>query len=87
MTSQTTQPSLDTEEVVQVALSILLTRHPALVAFEELVAEFPQTGSTAVPDSVIHDAIDELVRLRLAHRLEQFVFASHTAVRVNELGG
>ncbi len=81
-------PTLDDDEVTELVLSILLERHPALVAFDELVAEFPDADSgQAVPESVIHDAIDELLRLGLVHCLDRFLFASWRAVRARQLVG
>jgi hypothetical protein len=82
-----TRPTLEGDEVTEIVLSILIDRHPALVAFDELAAEFPDLDTEQrFPESVIHDAIDELVRLGLAHRLDRFVFASHAAVRAKALG-
>jgi hypothetical protein len=79
--------TLEDDEICQIVLSILLERHPALVAFEELAAEFPGPDTERdIPASVIHDAIDELVRLGLVYRLDRFVFASYAAVRARALG-
>jgi hypothetical protein len=81
-------PTLDEGEVTELVLSILLERHPALVAFDELVAEFPAADSDqAVPEAVIHDAIDELERLGLVHCLDRFLFASWRAIRAKQLVG
>jgi hypothetical protein len=83
----TTSLALDDDEICQIILSILLERHPALVAFEELVAEFPSHDTEqALPASVIRDAIDEVARLGLVHQLDRFAFASYAAVRARALG-
>lgn len=83
--SEAIPPTLDGDELTQVVLAILLERHPALVDFAELTVELPQGSGRDIPESVIHDAIDELVRLGLAHRLDRFIFASYTAVRAKQL--
>jgi hypothetical protein len=78
------QPTLDEEEILQITLGLLLERHPALVSFEELAAEFP---AQSIADAQLHDAVDELERLGLVHCLASFHFASWRAVRMNQLRG
>lgn len=76
----------DQEAVAEAVLAILLERHPALLAAEEVAAELSDPDMPMSP-VVIGDAIDELRRLGLAHCLgERFVFASHRAVRARQLG-
>ena len=77
-------PGLD--EIEQVVLETLLERHPALVAIEELQRDLGQPSTAgAIPAVFIAEAVDDLVRSGLAHRLERFVFASWSAVRSRAL--
>jgi hypothetical protein len=80
--SQDFHPRLDGEEILELVASILLERHPALVAFDELMAEL----EGRIASAVVHDAIDELERLGLVHCLSDFAFASWRAVRARQLG-
>jgi len=67
-------------------LSLLLSRHPGLVAVEELVrelAEAPQEHKLA--EHAIQDGITDLVGDGMAHRIDRFVMASRAAVRAKTL--
>jgi hypothetical protein len=75
-------PPLSGEEIVELVASVLLERYPALVAFEDLMAEF----EGRIASTVVHDAIDELARLGLVHCVGGFAFASWRAVRARQLG-
>lgn len=73
---------LEADEVARLVLGVLLVRHPALVAVEELVREFgTQDRDRSMPEMFIQEGVDELVCSGLAHRLDRFVFASYSAVR------
>jgi len=70
------------DAVTGVVLEVLLARYPALVAMEELVRDLGEgDGRRGLPRVFIEDGVAELLRDGLAHRLERFVFASHSAVR------
>lgn len=76
----------DAEEAAFLVLTVLLTRYPALVAMEELVRDLAGTPTReGLPAVFVEDTVNELVRDGLAHRLERFVFASHSAVRADAL--
>ena len=75
------------DEAPQAILNVLLDRHPALVSIEELVGYFSVPTRTAYDTMVVDEGVDDLVRWGLAHRLDQFAFASYTAVRGLELRG
>lgn len=69
-------------------LGVLLTRHPAVVAIEELVREFveaPERYGLSEPE--VFDGVADLVGDGLAHRLDRFVVASRAAVRASSLIG
>ncbi|MEN3283523.1 MAG: hypothetical protein V7607_4663 [Solirubrobacteraceae bacterium] len=80
------QPRVDEDDALQSAvLAILIDAHPAQRSEDELVREL-----TAEPDDVAQrdaaeNAIRELVGAGLAHRHGAFVFATHAAVRFDEL--
>jgi hypothetical protein len=80
------EPRLHEDDILQTAvLAILLDAHPAHRSEEELVREL-----TAAPDDVarrdaVENAIRELVGAGLAHRHGSFLFATHAAVRFDEL--
>lgn len=88
MAAQPSNPlRLESDEVAQIVLGVLLERYPALLSVDELRAELPDPNSPQrLPDSSLHDAIDELERLGLVHVLDRFVFASYRAVRAQQLG-
>ncbi len=77
---------VDHDEVARLILTVLLDRHPALVAFDELVRYFDyQQSEYRIAAMFVREAVDELRRMGLAHQLDQFAFASSSAVRANEL--
>lgn len=79
---------LDGDEVARLILTVLLDRHPALVALEELAHYFDyQRPADRIDPMFVREGVDELRRMGLAHQLEQFAFASYSAVRANELTG
>jgi hypothetical protein len=72
----------------QAILHLLLGRHPAVVAFDELVRELAHAPEHhGVAESVIRDGVSDLVGDGLAHRLDGFVLASRAAVRASVLIG
>jgi hypothetical protein len=79
---------LDNDEVGRLILTVLLDRHPALVALDELVRYFDyQRPENKVAPMFVREGVDELRRMGLVHQLGQFAFASASAVRANQLGG
>jgi hypothetical protein len=78
-------PTVD--EIAGVVLSILLERHPTLVSLDELFAEITVSVSStrSTPEPLIHDGLGELLRAGLVHRIDDFFFASHAAVRASQL--
>lgn len=79
-------PRVRDEDLAQQAvLGVLLGAHPAQRSIEEIVRE-----STSRPDEFaerdrIENAVRDLVGAGLAHRHGPFVFATHAAVRSDEL--
>jgi hypothetical protein len=71
------------DEAASAVHAILLERYPALVELDELVRDLV---GPKLPAIFVHEALDELVRAGLAHRLDRFAFASHAAVRGRALG-
>lgn len=77
---------LDHNEVAQLVLAVLLDRYPALVALEELVRHFDyRRPEDTICEMFLREGVEELRRAGLAHQLDQFAFASYSAVRANEL--
>jgi hypothetical protein len=69
----------------QAVLGVLLEHHPGLLSLEELVRHIaPDPADFADRDNVVV-AIRELVQRGLAHRIEEFVFASAAAVYFERL--
>jgi hypothetical protein len=86
MPDQPTAGLFDSDEVARLVLMVLLDRHPALVALEELVRHFDYPcPETHISGTFIRESLDELRRAGLAHQIDQFALASHTAVRAHEL--
>lgn len=76
----------DSDEVARVILGVLLQRHPALVAVDELVRELALPSSTQrIQEPLIQDGLDDLARCGLIHQLDVFVFATRAAARAHEL--
>jgi hypothetical protein len=64
-----------------VLLDFLIARHPALYSIDELVRLFSSPGQDQAQERFeLEEGIKALVGDGLAHRLDQFVFASHAAV-------
>jgi len=76
------------DEVARLILTVLLDRHPALVALEELVRYFDyEQPANRIAAMFVREGVDELRRMGLAHQLDGFAFATYSAVRASELGG
>ncbi len=76
----------DQDEVASVILSIVLKRHPALVAIEELVREMSEPSLMQyIDEPLVHDALADLVTSGLVHRLDRFVFVTQTMIRATQL--
>jgi hypothetical protein len=77
---------LDSDAIARLVLTVLLDRHPALVSLEELVRHFDyRRPEDRIAELFLREGLDELRRNGLAHQLDQFAFASYSAVRASEL--
>jgi hypothetical protein len=80
------EPLLTEDDVLQTAvLTILLEVHPAQRSEDELVRELTADPHDVGPRDAVENAIRELVGAGLAHRHDDFVFATHAAVRFDQL--
>lgn len=62
---------LEHDEVARLILTVLLDRHPALVALEELVRYFDyRRPEDRIAAMFVHEGVDELRRIGLAHQLD-----------------
>jgi DNA-binding transcriptional regulator PaaX len=84
----TASPSLPGEEYVDRAvLGVVLERHPAHVAFVELVDELVHACEHPVmSEELVRDGVARLVGAGLARRRGDLVLATRAAVRFAELG-
>jgi hypothetical protein len=77
---------LSEDEVLQTAvLTLLLDAHPAQRSEEELVRELSADPHDVAERDAVEIAIRELVGAGLAHRHDDFLFATHAAVRFERL--
>lgn len=65
----------------------LLSLHPALVTFEELLREVASEPEDFAQRDAIDRAVRDLVTAGLAHRNGEFVIPSHAALRLDRLLG
>ena len=80
------QPPTHEEDLLQQAvLAILLDAHPAQRSTDEIVRELIDGPEELGARDGIDNAIRDLVGAGLLHRHGPFVFATHAAVRLNEL--
>jgi hypothetical protein len=80
-------PPPDEEYVDRAVLGVVLERHPAPVAFAELVAELVDADERPVlSEPFVRDGVAHLVAAGLARRHGQLVLATRAAVRFDELG-
>jgi hypothetical protein len=66
-------------------LAVLLDAHPAQRSTEEIVRELVEDPDEFAARDRVENAIRDLVGAGLLHRHGPFVFATHAAVRLNEL--
>lgn len=78
-------PSHEEDLAQQAVLAVLLDAHPAQRSIEELVRELTDRPDEFGERDRIENAIRDLVGAGLLHRHGSFVFATHAAVRLNEL--
>ena len=80
------EPPRHEEDLVQQAvLALLLDAHPAQRSTDEIVRELTDHPDEFGERDRIDNAIRDLVGAGLLHRHGPFVFATHAAVRLNEL--
>jgi hypothetical protein len=80
-----TRAPTDEDLAEQAVLGLLLEAHPGLRSVEEILREMTDNSEEFADRDRIENAIRELVRAGLAYRHGRFVFASHAAVRADEL--
>lgn len=73
------------ERLASMAFELALDHYPALLNIEEIVRELADDPVDFEGSEDIRDAIRDLVKEGLLHRVGHFVFASRTAVRAAEL--
>jgi hypothetical protein len=74
------------EDIAQQAiLAILLEAHPGQRSVEEVIREMTDRPDEFSARDAIDNAIRDLVGAGLLHRHGAFVFATHAAVRFDEL--
>jgi hypothetical protein len=80
-----THPSEAEDRVQRAVLGLLLDEHPAQLSLEEVVRELTDRPEDFDARDIVETAVRGLVRVGLVHRHGPFVFATHAAVRFNEL--
>lgn len=86
MTGHEDLPPVDRHNMAeQAVLSILLDAHPGQRSIEEVVREMTDRPDEFSSRDTINNAIRDLVGAGLLHRHGAFVFATHAAVRFDEL--
>jgi hypothetical protein len=78
-------PSHEEDLAQQAVLAIMLDAHPAQRSMDEIVRELTDRPDEFGERDRIENAIRDLVGAGLLHRHGPFVFATHAAVRLNEL--
>jgi hypothetical protein len=78
-------PSHEEDLTQQAVLTILLEAHPGQRSIEEIVRELVEDPGEFGARDRVENAIRDLVGAGLLHRHGAFVFATHAAVRLNEL--
>jgi len=80
---------LEHDEVARAIFTVLLDRHPALVSLEELTRFFDhrERPEDRITPLFVRECVDELRRMGLVHQVDQFAFASYSAVRAAKLSG
>jgi hypothetical protein len=77
--------SHDEDLTQQAVLAVLLDAHPAQRSIEEIVRELVEDPAEFGERDRVENAVRDLVGAGLLHRHGPFVFATHAAVRLNEL--
>ena len=86
MTARDERSVADREDMAQQAvLAILLEAHPGQRSVEEVIREMTDRPDDFAARDTIDNAIRDLVGAGLLHRHGPFVFATHAAVRFDEL--
>jgi hypothetical protein len=86
MTCRDERPVADREDMAQQAvLAILLEAHPGQRSVEEVIRAMTDRPDEFSARDAITNAIHDLVGAGLLHRHGPFVFATHAAVRFDEL--
>jgi len=78
-------PSREEDLTQQAVLAVLLDAHPAQRSIEEIVRELVEDPAEFGERDRVENAVRDLVGAGLLHRHGPFVFATHAAVRLNEL--
>jgi hypothetical protein len=78
-------PGHEEDLAQQAVLAVVLDAHPAQRSIEEIVRELVQDPAEFGERDRVENAIRDLVGAGLLHRHGPFVFATHAAVRLNEL--
>jgi hypothetical protein len=78
-------PRHEEDQAQQAVLTVLLDAHPAQRSTDEIVRELAEDPGEFAARDRIENAIRDLVGAGLLHRHGPFVFATHAAVRLNEL--
>jgi hypothetical protein len=80
---------LEHDEVARAIFTVLLDRHPSLVSLEELTRFFDhhERPEDRITPLFVREGVDELRRMGLVHQVDQFAFASYSAVRAAKLAG
>lgn len=86
MTCRDDRPVAQREDMAQQAvLAILLEAHPGQRSVEEVIREMTDRPDDFAARDAVDNAIRDLVGAGLLHRHGAFVFATHAAVRFDEL--
>ena len=86
MTCRDERPVAEREDMAQQAvLAILLEAHPGQRSVEEVMREMTDRPDDFAARDTVDNAIRDLVGAGLLHRHGPFVFATHAAVRFDEL--
>ena len=86
MTCRDERPVAEREDMAeQAVLAILLEAHPGQRSVEEVIREMTDHPDEFAARDTVVNAIRDLVAAGLLHRHGPFVFATHAAVRFDEL--